>query len=337
MSEPLSTYNNVPLNVWAVTINRKVTREEFETCLNYVDHKARVKAEKSSSRGDGFRELHPGTVAFTTRTSTGHVIAKLLPSLVVWNEHPNIHASQWNHNKTKAGKEYMDSAEVNKVLGYETACGVSLVIMAWAYGPKLHVINIGIDIMQLSLPKAMNARTFADAYSHKITKSEQVFLDAKLKDEVILRRLCILITIKAAYIKALGQPPGFDYSRVECNIPEETVTVDGNPLHGWEFRLFKVNLGVVRNGLLLEEAYQCATAIFRGGNTVIIWEESPKDMEKWLHFITTDVILANLPRKHSQNSSASGSNSGTQSTSAAGSGSGPASSGQQQRAQTSAP
>ena len=135
-------------------------------------------------------------------------------------------------------------------------------------------------------------------------------MDSKLKDEVILRRLCILLTLKSAYTKALGQPAGFDFSRVDCNIPEETIFVDGKPLKGWEFRLFKANLGVVRKGLLLEETYQCSCAIYRDcEETRFIWEENPKEMEKWLRFITTDMVLDDLqPSSSSSSSTAPSSN-----------------------------
>jgi 4'-phosphopantetheinyl transferase len=126
-----------------------------------------------------------------------------------------------------------------------------------------------------------------------LTKTEETLLLDR--DDVILRRLCILLTIKTAYIKALGQPPGFDFSRIDCNIPEETIEVDGRSLTGWEFRLFKANLGVVRRGLLIEETYQCSVAVHRGGDeTRFIWEEDEKNMANWVHFITTDTVLRSL-------------------------------------------
>lgn len=120
-------------------------------------------------------------------------------------------------------------------------------------------------------------------------------MDRRLHDDVILRRLCILLTIKMAYIKALGQPPGFDFSRIDCDIPEETVKVDGKLLIGWEFRLFKANLGVVRRELLIEETYQCSTAVYRGWDeTRFIWEENEQELAGWVHFIKTDTVLGSL-------------------------------------------
>jgi 4'-phosphopantetheinyl transferase len=116
-----------------------------------------------------------------------------------------------------------------------------------------------------------------------------------MKDDVILRRLCILLTLKSAYIKALGQPTGFDYSRIDCDIPQEIIKVDGRVLKGWEFRLFKANLGVVRKGLLIEETYQCTTAMYRGWEkTVFVWDEDQREMARWLDFIPIDLVLSSL-------------------------------------------
>ena len=75
-----------------------------------------------------------------------------------------------------------------------------------------------------------------------------------------LRRLCIVLSCKDAYIKAIGQPVGFDYRRLEFNIPEEKATGDGHPLTGWEFRIFKAQLGVSRRGQIVQEDYQCVCA-----------------------------------------------------------------------------
>jgi len=113
-----------------------------------------------------------------------------------------------------------------------------------------------------------------------------------MKDDVVLRRLCVLLTIKAAYIKAVGFLPGFDYSRIDCDIPQEIILCDGKPILGWEFHLFKANLGVLRNNVLIEEIYQCSTAIFRGGDkTTFIWEENEEHMKKWLNFISLERML----------------------------------------------
>lgn len=100
-----------------------------------------------------------------------------------------------------------------------------------------------------------------------------------------------------AYMKAIGQPMGFDWSRLEFNIPEESCTGDGQPLCGWEFRLYKAQLGVQRKGVMVEESYQCVTAHFRGTtDTKFVWQDSNKDLESWVQFINIDQMTNVIPK-----------------------------------------
>jgi 4'-phosphopantetheinyl transferase len=131
----------------------------------------------------------------------------------------------------------------------------------------------------------------------QLTSLELSFLNLELGEEVVLRRLCILLALKAAYIKAIGQPIGFDWSRLEFNISEETCSGDGQPLTGWEFRLYKAHLGVQRRGILLEESYQCVTAHFRGTpDSKFVWQDNNKDLESWVQFINIDQMTNVIPK-----------------------------------------
>ena len=57
------------------------------------------------------------------------------------------------------------------------------------------------------------------------------FLAPRLGDEVMLRRLCILLVLMAAYIKAIMQLIGFNSSKLEFNIlSKEMCSGDGQPL-----------------------------------------------------------------------------------------------------------
>ncbi|KAG8731995.1 hypothetical protein FRC11_001167 [Ceratobasidium sp. 423] len=163
--------------------------------------------------------------------------------------------------------------------------------MACAIGPKHKVWNIGIDAMRISPPTDMSVDDFIESLIHKLTPLELTFLDSSQPDEVKLRRLYILWTLKESYTKALGQPIGFDFSRIECDIPHRQIRVDGEPLLGWEFRLFRANTGVLRKGSLIEESYQCTTAIYRGGDaTKLLWEhdEGVGEGDKWLRFVRVE-------------------------------------------------
>jgi 4'-phosphopantetheinyl transferase len=131
----------------------------------------------------------------------------------------------------------------------------------------------------------------------QLTSLELSFLNLDLGEEVVLRRLCILLALKSAYIKAIGQPIGFDWSRLEFNISEETCSGDGQPLTGWEFRLYKAHLGVQRRGVLIEESYQCVTAHFRGtADSKFVWQDNNKDLESWVQFINIDQMTNVIPK-----------------------------------------
>jgi 4'-phosphopantetheinyl transferase len=65
-------------------------------------------------------------------------------------------------------------------------------------------------------------------------------------------------TLKEAYTKALGVGLGFDFTRVEYNIPENVVLVDGKTPVGWCFTKFEVPVG--------SDLYQGVVAEFVGGD-----------------------------------------------------------------------
>jgi 4'-phosphopantetheinyl transferase len=117
-------------------------------------------------------------------------------------------------------------------------------------------------------------------------------------EEVILRRLCTMLALKQAYIKAIGQPAGFDLSRLEFNLPGETCRGDGYPLTGWEFRLWQSQIAIINDqGEIEEHQYQCASAFFRGtAESTFIWQKDKKDLETWVQFLTIDQLITVLPK-----------------------------------------
>lgn len=91
---------------------------------------------------------------------------------------------------------------------------------------------------------------------------------------------------------------GFDWSRLEFNIPGETARGDGYPLQGWEFRLWTSYLAVEReDGEVEEQQYQCASAFFRGTvESKFIWQKDKKELEGWVQFLTIDQLITVLPK-----------------------------------------
>lgn len=119
-----------------------------------------------------------------------------------------------------------------------------------------------------------------------------------LDEEKLLSRLGILLTVKESLINGLGQPVGFDLSRIECNVPEGAVRVDGQPLLGWEFRLFKT---VVQNtdeqGVSTSETYQVTVAFYRGNNvSKFVFVENPQDIERLTQYFPLENLLRVIPK-----------------------------------------
>lgn len=126
---------------------------------------------------------------------------------------------------------------------------------------------------------------------------ERTFIRPDLGEEVVLRRLCILLCLKQAYIRAIGQPMGFDWSRLEFNIENDTARGDQLPLQGWEFRLWKADIGIRRDGQTREESYQCACAFYRGTpDCRFIWQTDRRHIETWVQFVNLDQLLIVLPK-----------------------------------------
>ena len=207
---------------------------------------------------------------------------------------------------------------LRSMIGYHLAWENSLIGMVMVQGKQREVVNIGLGIKQVAVePRDATVSAYVESLSHKVcvcctheatvmdhlnhtlklTGLEMSFLAPSLGDEVVLRRLCILLALKAAYIKAIGQPIGFDWSRLEFNISEETCSGDGQPLTGWEFRLYKAHLGVQRRSIVVEESYQCVTAHFRGtADSKFVWQDNNKDLESWVQFINIDQMTNVIPK-----------------------------------------
>ncbi|KAH7928009.1 hypothetical protein BV22DRAFT_1059825 [Leucogyrophana mollusca] len=278
-----------PLLVWMLSLNRDVTTEEYDKCFELVRECApHAKIPYTPTSIDSFRQI----------------INQMLPLLMM--RHRRISRTKWKDCQTPNGKHWIEQSPddmppekfLQSMIGYHLAYDNSLCGMVMTQGRQRQVINIGLGIKQLSVePRGATVAAYAESFAHKLTPLEMTFVAPELGDDVVLRRLCILLSLKAAYIKAVGQSMGFDWSRLEFNIPNETARGDDHPLQGWEFRVFKAQLGVSRNGVVVEESYQCACAFFRGTKeSKFIWHDNAKDLEAWVQFINIDQMIKVIPK-----------------------------------------
>lgn len=272
-----------------LALNRDYVQEEYDACYKVVQECDRHAAIK-------YNPQDPDTLR--------QIMTQLLPLLMM--RHRRIPRAKWEDHVSPNGKHWIQQSPddmppdkfLHSMIGYHLNFENSLCGMAMTQGTQRRVINIGLGIKQLvTEPRGATVAAYLDSLSHKLTKREITMMSPDLGDEVSLRRLCIVLALKQAYIKAIGQPVGFDWSRLEFDVPGEKAQGDGHPLQGWEFRIFKATLGVVRGDVLVEEQYQCVTAFFRGTKeSTFIWHNTAKELEAWVQFINIDQMVKVLPK-----------------------------------------
>ncbi|EMD34950.1 hypothetical protein CERSUDRAFT_116477 [Gelatoporia subvermispora B] len=280
---------DLPVLVWMLWMNRELTKEEYDDCYRImqacVPH-ARVQ------------------YSYENAETQRQIIAFLLPVLMM--RHRRIPRSKWRDFMTQNGKHWIEQEHDNApiqmraaraAIGYHLAYDNNLVGMIMTQGRQREVVTIGLGIKHLAtFPPEASVLAYAESFHHKLTPKELSFIEPKLGEEVVLRRLCILLALKQAYLKAVGQPV-FDWSRLEFNIPDKKVSGDGMELQGWEFRVWQATINVVRNGDVYEELYQCASAFFRGTpETYFVWHTDRKDLESWVQFVNVDQFMLVAPK-----------------------------------------
>ncbi|KAJ7603202.1 hypothetical protein DFH06DRAFT_1114725 [Mycena polygramma] len=293
MSTPQATNDNPttqvtnknPILVWALSLNREYRPEEYDACYKVVkDCVPHVKIAYDPRNAETFRQI----------------MTQLLPLLMMC--HRRVLRAEWHDHVTPNGKHWIETLQdmppekvLCSMIGYHLTYDTSLCGMAMTQGTQRKVINIGLGIKRLAIePRGVSVATYVESMAHKLTPAEKQLVAPGLGDEVVLRRLCTLLALKAAYLHAIGQPKGFDWTRLDFDIPRKTARGDGHPLQGWEFRIFHSSLGVARKDKLVEEDYKCVCAFFRGGQeTSFIWHE---DLASWVQFINIDQMVKVVPK-----------------------------------------
>jgi len=132
----------------------------------------------------------------------------------------------------------------------------------------------------------------------QLTSAEATDLARLEDDEKLISRLTILLTIKEAIMDSLGHYWGFDFRRIECNVEEQKISVDGQLQDGWEFRLFRaLQEGSDDKGALFYETYQVTVAYWRGGGpTKLDFVEEPRMIEHVTQYFPLDNVLKVLDK-----------------------------------------
>ncbi|EAU84574.2 hypothetical protein CC1G_00093 [Coprinopsis cinerea okayama7 len=185
--------------------------------------------------------------------------------------------------KTAEGKPYIANQDPNSKIGFNVTHDNALVAVAFA--PGIHgppAFNIGIDVMKTKIPSREPFASFVEAFeeqasdgillphifgiSIKLTRNPATQLTSLevglLKENVSLQekinRFFWMWTLKEAYTKALGLGLGFDFSRVEFDVVQKEVKIDGQAPKGWRFTMFTIPDD--------EDVYEGVVAEFVGGN-----------------------------------------------------------------------
>ncbi|KAG6844246.1 hypothetical protein H0H87_008460 [Tephrocybe sp. NHM501043] len=220
--------------------------------------------------------------------------------------HRRIPRSKWKDEATSNGKRWIEQAQdgmsaerfMQSMIGYHSLFEGSLCSMIMVQGVKQRVVNIGIGTKQVQVePKGLTVADYITAQSHKITPLEMGIINHDEDDPTRLRRLCMILALKQAYIKAIGHSSGFDYARLEFNVPEKTAMGDSFPLTGWEFRVWRTQLAVARLNRIVNEEYECVSAFFRGTeDSRFIFYETQEELNKWVQFINIDQMVKVVPK-----------------------------------------
>ncbi|KAF8154303.1 hypothetical protein B0H34DRAFT_84498 [Crassisporium funariophilum] len=268
--------------VWMLSMNREYTTLEYDTAyqLQRITF-PNDKQEYKPTNPDSFR----------------HLMTQLLPLLMM--RHRRVPRAKWLDRVTPNGKHWIEHAPDAQgrarppSIGYQLTFHNSLCGMSVTQGMPDHVVNIGLGIKQLKVePRNTTVPVYFESLSHKMTQLEISNISGN-PDDLVLKRLCMLLALKEAYIKAIGQPIGFDFSRLEFDVPNRRATGDGVPLTGWEFRVFAAKLGVARGTILKQEEYECVCAYYRGNEeTTFIFHETHQELESWVQFINIDQLMA---------------------------------------------
>jgi len=213
--------------------------EVYEQCLQQIDTVGQSRVRRYYRREDSWRSL----------------VGMLLPRCVLVDL--GVPLRNVTFAKTEAGKPYADCLSGFEAFGYNVSHDNHLVAIVSQQGSLPDVRKVGIDVMKRALPRNETYRSFLLAIGDTLTPGEVALFKPGIDPGTAERYIFQLWTLKEAYTKALGLGLGFDFKRIEFDIPTLRVLVDGQPPKGWEFVLFEILDG--------EDIYQGTAVRWVGG------------------------------------------------------------------------
>ncbi|KAH9894315.1 hypothetical protein C8Q73DRAFT_695253 [Cubamyces lactineus] len=261
------------MEVWAVTLDTAAVGELeplYQQGLFRVDEESRLHLQKYYHRIDSVRGL----------------IGRFLPRLLL--KERGVPVNSLTFSKTEAGKPYI-SARLDTPVGYNITHDNGVVAMAYSAGADLYpdppAYRVGIDVMLLQLPKRDTFPGFVEIFSDQLTQLERNILipprpaPALSLDEA-LRRFFLIWTLKEAYTKALGMGMGFDFSRIEYDVPNDVVRIDGQIPRDWDFTRFDLR-NVVQEGLTEDYVGVVARYVGDASGGRVQYVPSPEWLKVW--------------------------------------------------------
>ncbi|KIK65489.1 hypothetical protein GYMLUDRAFT_38964 [Collybiopsis luxurians FD-317 M1] len=241
------------MQVWAVSYNPpRFTEELYQKGLLLVDSASAAKIKRFYRREDACRGL----------------IARLLPRVLL--KERGISPSEMTFAATEAGKPYITTPDIQPPIAYNLSHDNGFVVMAFAPG-RTHppAYGLGVDVMQVRLPRRDSYRSFIDTFEEQLTSLERESVSPAVPEAEGLKNFFWLWTMKEAYTKALGLGLGFDFSRIEFDVNADIVRVDGKVPQGWRFHKFEMREeGELYVGVVAE--------LIEGLETVVVPETEPK-------------------------------------------------------------
>ncbi|KAG8691797.1 copper chaperone of lysine biosynthesis protein [Ceratobasidium sp. 423] len=210
------------------------------------------------------------------------LIGQLLPRY--WLRQKQIDPETVGFDATEHGKPIILTGQKTQspvALTYNVTHDSDVVAIACGSGEP-----VGIDVMRVALPRRTSMNEFVEFVSEQLTAREKEALDPKAGSEATrLLRLYRMWTVKEAYTKALGEGLGYDFARIEYDVLNGKVTVDGKPPPGWEIMSF-----LVRHAT---DTYVISTARRIGGDqaTMLHLEDAPEGLVQFVEVNTVGECL----------------------------------------------